>query len=130
MPAVSDMVGSLGCPLASCEAEEGESVPARPGHLRGNGTERAVVPALILEPVDEHLHGDSAAAVLAFQHRARPWDAPIPARADAAVGRRTGTVSNQEVLRRQHPHIGIVRAPFRTFPCHLPGAALDNAMQA
>src|SRR2546425_12916768 len=65
--AVSDMVASLGGSSAWREAEESESVPARAGHLRRNGTERTVVPALILEAVGEHLHGDGAAPILALQ---------------------------------------------------------------
>src|ERR1700726_1879324 len=98
----SDMARSCAFPADSLEPEKGHPFPARARHLRGDGAERTVVPTLILETVDQHLHGDRASTILPVQHRAGPRDAPVETRREgAARDRRCSIIASEEARRWQ-----------------------------
>src|ERR1700693_4173423 len=102
------MAASLGAAARSREAEKGYAIPPCAGHLRGDGAQRAVVPALILETIGEHRHGNGVAAILPFQQCAGPWDATVKAGTRATGNRRRSVTDVHEVWRWQHPYVGLV----------------------
>src|SRR5438067_12082994 len=104
----SDMRTSFFAAVGSCEAEKRQTIPARTGHLGGNGAQRAVMTALVVEPVCQHRHGNSLATILALQQCARPWDTPIKAGARTGADCRS-SFHGKELGRRQQSDIGLVR---------------------
>src|SRR5579884_4079300 len=73
----SDMSGSFSPATCGRQPEKCQTVPARTGHLSGNSAQRAVLLALVGEAIGENRHGNSFAAIFAFQYCARSRDAAI-----------------------------------------------------
>src|SRR5438034_6611362 len=59
------------------QSEERQSVPARARDFAGNGAERAIAAALMLEAVGQNLHSDGAALIIPFQDCARSGNTTI-----------------------------------------------------
>src|SRR5579864_5464361 len=92
----SDMAPSLGRAVNLCQAEEDQAIPARARHLRGDGTQGAVVATVILETVRQHLNRDGAAPILPLQNCAGRRNTPVEERAAAAGESPLGVGGSEE----------------------------------
>src|ERR1017187_3509509 len=99
------------------EAEEGETVPPRAGHLAGDRAERLVEFAIVLEAGVTHVHADPPSFVVPAEHRARHGKSRV-ARGINAGNRRMGGPARrravEDVLWRANPGGGVICQFHRT----------------